>query len=255
MALLLFGCDRTGDARQESPVGPTQPSPTPEATPSAQSPTPTASEDAPAQPSTGEPAAPIDYPLYMPLPYYFAFYGEVPIADNTDAFLHNTAVNYYATRYNSISPHLYIPSLRLLDEWDAGDGATYYLFHAVVYHYYDMAQRLRDGNTNPGATSSPGGLMRIKLTPKSSNGSVENYWGFEAVEILESPPWGTGGADIQTLCGTRPIADFLLEAYFKNNSNVETFPHIRDILPSEYAFDHAELLAAYLKFFFPDLAE
>jgi len=93
--------------------------------------------------------------------------------------------------------------------------------------------------------------LRIKLTPKGSNAAVENYWGFEAVEILESPPWGTAGADIQTLCGDRPIAQQLHNAYNTGNTNIWALQHIRDILPSDYAFDPAELLAEYLKFFFP----
>ena len=78
------------------------------------------------------------YPLYLPLPYYHTFYDTIE-SGNIDAFLHNTAVNYYSTRVKSTSGDLLIPSLRLLDEWDAGDGDTYYLCHWVQYDYYDLA--------------------------------------------------------------------------------------------------------------------
>ena len=102
--------------------------------------------------------------------------------------------------------------------------------------------------------SMSGGLIRFKITPADEdNGNVTNFLGFAAVEILESPPWGTNGGDIRDLCDNRPIADALYDAYYTpDGHDVWSIPHLRDILPSEYAFDMGALLQAYLDYYFPD---
>jgi len=202
----------------------------------------------------------IDWPLYLPLPYYYTFYDDA-IIGNLDMFLHDTAVNYFSTRVRSTERHLLIPSLRLLDEWDTGDGSTYYLFHSTVYIYYDFEQFLegfasfpnREHELGDSTSSSMSGYVRMKVTPHEIDCSATtNYWHYKAVEILESPPWGTDGDDIRMLAGTRPIAELLLEASNVPGGGILELDYIRDILPDEYAFDQHELLKVYMDYYFSD---
>ena len=210
-------------------------------------------------PHAEQPAAAPDYPLYLPLPYYGTFYEEPILSGNIDAFLHNSTVDYYSTRVDAKSGHLLIPSLRLIDEWDAGDGATYYLCFAAYLDYYDLAETLMAGDTykDPAYDGSDfflGGLIRFKVTSfPLDEGSVQNFWGFQETEILESPPWGTNGEHIRTLCGDRPIAQTLLDAENRPGGYSSDFPYIRDILPSEYAHSKTALLEVYLEHYFPNL--
>jgi len=258
---ILPGCskvntkDNIPDSALQSSISVTHPvietTPTTISTPSIVSESPSYS------PNPETTVAPFEYPLYLPLPRYETFYSGHQ-GGNIDAFLHNTVVDYYSTRVSSKSGTLLIPSMRLLDEWDAGDGSTYYLCHWVQYDYYELAQLLLDGGTidelingGPGY-SITGGLIRFKVTPMHYSGAVESYWGFKAVEILESPPWGTNGGDIKELCGGRPIADSLYEAYnVPDGNDVWSIPYLRDILPDEYAFDMHALLQIYLDYYFP----
>lgn len=214
----------------------------------------------PDEPSGSEPTAAPSYPLYFPMPYYSTFFDS-PLVDNIDAFLHDTAVNYYTAQVDARSGSLLLVSLRLLDEWDAGDGGTYYLCYMATYDYYDLARQLVEKGGSSNITygdgidgSSLGWLVRFKVTPLGSGGNAINYWGFKAVEILEQPPWGTNGDDIRELCSGQPIFEALMDVY-TGASDPADVPYLRDILPSEYAHDPPAMLEKYLETYFPEYSE
>jgi len=195
------------------------------------------------------------------MPYYHAFIGGQAneFLGNIDAFLHNTAVNYYSSRVDANSGHLLLVSLRLIDEWDTGDGAAYYLCFMAEYDYYGLAEQFFEKETyddrfiGDGTGYSLGGLIRFKVTPLNDDEpNVTNFWGFSAIEILEQPMWGTAGGTVVELCGDRPIMDALLKAE-NGTCSYSDVPYIRDILPSEYAHDKTALLEKYLEAFFPEL--
>ncbi|MCL2125054.1 MAG: hypothetical protein FWH33_03600 [Oscillospiraceae bacterium] len=201
------------------------------------------------------------YPLYFPMPYYHVFAGG-HVNDyygNIDAFLHNSAVNYYSPRVDATSGHLLIPSLRLLDEWKGEGDMIYYLCFMAEYDYYNLAELLMekehdfDNFTGEGSDYSLGSLIRFKVMPFDENeNNVSNFWGFRAVDILEEPMWGTGGGAILELSGGRPIADDLLSAMNGAINNTD-IPYIRDILASEYSHNKPKLLEKYLEVYFPRL--
>jgi len=203
------------------------------------------------------------YPLYFPLPYYHAFFGGSAneFFDSVDAFIHNSAVNYYSSRVDANSGHLLLVSLRLLDEWDTGSDETYYLCFMAQYDYYNLSELLlekgynRGDHVGDGTGYSQGRLIRFKLTQFVEQGpphNITNFYGYSAIEILEEPMWGTNGGSIEELCGDRPIADTLLRA-MNGAVRYEDVPYIRDILPSEYAHDKPALLEKYLQTYFPEL--
>jgi hypothetical protein len=188
-AFLLASCGAPMNNSSASPI------------PTTQSPE-TISTTHPSAPSDiGSPTAPA-YPLYFPMPYYRTFF-ENPLTDDIDRFLHDTAVNYYTARGDARSGSLLIISLRILDEWDAGDGATYYLCLMAEYDYYDLARQLIENNgtyddpADDGTGYSLGGLVRFKVTPFDyGDNDLTNYWSFKAVEILEPAEGGTPGRAI-----------------------------------------------------------
>lgn len=181
----------------------------------------------------------LDFPLYLPLPYSYVFGLE---KGDIDAFLHDTAVNNYSTRENPKDGSLALPSLRLIDTWEAEDGGTYYLCFMRRIDYYDLAKFLKNNTSynDPfydGSGVSLGELVRFKIFKDE----FSYYYDWSCTELLESFPSDDGGYSIRYMCGDNvELADMII-------NTPKDVPYIRDILPS--ADDKEALLNIYLDYF------
>lgn len=206
-----------------------------------------------------------ELPLYLPLPYYYAFNSltaeEKTWETELDSFLHNTAVNDYSTRVTAKEGHLLLPSLRLLSSWDSNDGAKYYLCLMATYDFYNLSPWLKENADIPfknpydvgSITGKVGGiLVRYKVAEFDPNEKTSyhayDFGRFQCLEILEQPPYGDDNESIRDMCSNNPeLCQQLINANNAPGGDMESVPYIRDILPN--AHDKAQLLEQYLNYF------
>ncbi len=200
---------------------------------------PPADQAAPSADGTDTTEAVPELPLYLPLPYSYVFGLE---KGDIDAFLHDTAVNNYSTRVDPKDGDLLLPSLRLIDTWDAEDGGVYYLCFMRHIDYYELAKFIINGAEyfdpfDDGTGVGLGAVVRFKVVKDD----FSYYYEWACTELLENPPSGDGGYAIRSMCGDHTeLADRII-------NSPKDVPYIRDILPS--AGDKAALLDIYLKYF------
>ncbi|MDR1158947.1 MAG: hypothetical protein LBK75_11725 [Oscillospiraceae bacterium] len=145
---------------------------------------------------------------------------------------------------------LLIPSLRIVESWEAEDGDIYYLCRMAVADYCGLTEDIRLGRlrTDPaydGSRMGVGWPIRFKVAECGWEDEEYNYWPYHCTEILEIPPSGDGKGDIPYLAKMCEGYPGLLERM----KDYDEDDYIRDILPSSIAHDRDALLKTYLAYF------
>jgi len=183
--------------------------------------------------SPSAPPAKLEGPasVELPLPSSKVFGLE-----GTDAMLYDIAVKYYSAQAGDpdIRMHLLMPSLGVLDTYQAEDGSTCYLCRFRGYDYYDLGHGLRDLN-HPRYTPGSGGydLARFTLAKTQSGKPV-------CTEVVLSADGEGWSQSIRLICGPKKE---LAQAIIENKKLPVT---IRDITPA----DPKKLLDIYLDYYF-----
>ena len=197
-------------------------------------------------------AAP-SYPVYLPLPIYQVFTGITDGPEDEDAFLHRTAVEYYSLRNRDARQgDLLIPSLRIIEIWDAENGDTFYLCLMATADYYGLAEDVRQNRLYIDPTDDSRGEIglgypvRFRIARAGWRESdAYNYWPYHCTEILEMPPSSDGKGDIPYISKMCEGFPGLLERML----NYDESDYIRDVLPPSIAHDKNALLEVYLEHF------
>ena len=194
----------------------------------------------PVNTSTGSETA--VYPIYFPPPEYIVFSEITNEEDYLDAFLHHTALSAFGAHY-----YLMIPSLRLIETWEAEDGDNYYLCWSSQFRYLDLAKAIELGeefDESYGYFDYNTRLIRFKVKDISDWGYNEFMFSkYQCVEILYSPDGETDFSP-DKLEGF-PGSQERLQRIKEWNQN----DYIRDILPADIARDYFALLAVYLEYY------
>ena len=198
-----------------------------------------------------EPVKPFTYPLYFPMPYYNVFCPEQTAIGVNDAFLHNSAVNYYLSRADfSRNGDLMLVSLRVLDEWDA-DGGIRYLCIMWIYVYDDLSAELIDSGGKSGAVLDSIAPFIVRLEVKNTYDNYEHLSNSTArsIEILDDGDGGIPEDQIMEICDGRPVAQLLLDP----DTRMDELPYLRDILPEEFSQNPEAMVKQYMEVCFPEI--
>lgn len=206
------------------------------------------------QPQYAGESGTIDIPVYLPLPYSNAFMDETMLYDEY-MFLHDAAVSYYSTQVDAREGSLLLLSLRLIDEWRAGNS-KYYLCYMATIDYYNISEQIASGAVGDLLIGESidfygGRLIRFRLSKVEPEKAETNYWGYQLEEILELPESGISESDVKELCGGRKIAEILCAAE-QGEISKRDVQGIRYVLPEQYAMDSNAMIKKYLDTFFPD---
>ena len=187
----------------------------------------------------------IEIPVYLPLPVYEAFVDITTEQDSLDAFLHYTTLSAFSAHYASLPIDLRIPSLRLIETWEAEDGDTYYLCWSAQMYYPRLAESIRFGEPYADSYNDLNiRLIRFKIKDTSDWGFLEfKYPQYQCVEILYTPDGETNFTPDKFECF--PGSPERISRIISGDQD----DYIRDILPSGIAHDYYALLESYLEYY------
>jgi len=181
------------------------------------------------------------FPLYLPLPVYEVFAEPTSPQERLDAFLHHTAL--YC--FNSQPQNLLIPSLRIIEIWEAEDGDTYYLCWSTQMYYPGLVEAIKSGESYNNSYSDMNiRLIRFKIKNTLDWGYFEfTYPEFQCVEILYSAD-GETTWDPDKFKGFPGSSERIQQIKEGNQED-----YIRDVLPDDIARDYHALLQKYLEYY------
>jgi hypothetical protein len=188
-------------------------------------------------------------PVYLPLPVYEAFAEIATEQDRLDAFLHYTALSAFSSHFATFPIDLRIPSLRLVDTWDAEDGDAYYLCWSAQVYYPRLAEAIRLGEPYAYSYNDMNiRLIRFRIKDTSEWGYHEfKYPQYQCVEILYTPDGETNFSP-DMFAGFPGSLERMQQIKSGNQDD-----YIRDILPPEIARDYCALLETYLEYYGYDI--
>ena len=187
----------------------------------------------------------IDIPVYLPLPVYEAFAEINNEQERLDSFLHYTALSAFSAHFAKFPTDLRIPSLRLIETWEAEDGDTYYLCWSAQMYFPRLAESIRLGEPYAGSYNDMNiRLIRFKIKDTLDWGFMEfKYPQYQCVEILYSPDGETDFSP-DKFEGFPGSPERISQIKSGNQED-----YIRDILPAEIARDYFALLESYLEYY------
>jgi len=194
----------------------------------------------PSPPTLPNESPPADIPVYLPPPEYEVFTEVTNNQEHLDAFLHHTALSAF---YSNTS-NLLIPSLRLIETWDAEGGDTYYLCWSAQFDYRGLADAIRLGEPyRPHYLDMNIRLIRFRIKDTADWGYNEfKYPGYQCVEILYT-------ADGENDFAPNKLEGFPGSPERLQRIGIDDYDYIRDILPASIARDYYALLKAYLEYY------
>ena len=184
----------------------------------------------------------VGYPVYLPPPEYNVFSEITNEQEHLDAFLHHIAL----TSFNTYPTSLVIPSLRLIETWEAEDGDNYYLCWSAQIYYPDLAKAISLGDSYEKTDWDYNiRLIRFKVKNTLDWGYLEFMFPhYQCVEILYTPDGEGGDSSPDNLAGFPGSQDQM-----QRIRECDQDYYIRDILPAEMARDYYALLEAYLEYY------